>query len=794
MPATVPAKRPARSEMRLMDPMVATAQTVKGRVTCPALDRWQAAPSEPNARDLTQLVQRHRVREYKAPLPRHPKTARAVLSAVSAQGSVAAPHPHKRGRPPTVPSDEELTIARQTLQPSRTTRSKKQRPLPVPCEPSNEVSVVSIETVESAKHPLVSVEDVETPTRTRRPPKAVSVVSIETVESAKHPPRSVEDVETPKRPPRRSPKPVCPPKPVQDLVVSVETVESAKHPLVSVEDVEASKWPNRCSPKPVLFSLQRTIGEQELWARHRVAHSEDNCRRMIKVRMCKYRQWIQAREAALQQEVRDRSFNQSASAAALARPRALHAATGNADKQGSLPVRRSPPQPADGLPWQLRPKRSSYAKRGRSVPPPLASVVSIKTVETAQHLLVSVEDVKSPKRARRPPKPVSVVSIEAVEAAKLPLVSVEDVETPKRTRGPPETVLSVQTVDPPKRPGRSPKQSIPVNKLQPPRDFKDTNISLSINVNKLQPLNGFRDSNISLVSIQQRNERLLRRASIIRPVLVLPRTAPLPHPPPTTTEQMRAILEHNWHHLTALNNRVRASHAQMEGGVLYKHHSRFEVCQSRSRVRRNLVSLARCANLILEIGFNAGHSTLLMLLANPDCTVFIFDTCQHPYTLACAQYLQEAFGHHRVHLTVGDSTYTVPQFQASHPQLQFDLFHVDGDHTTPAAQQDLFNCRRMARSGSVVVFDDVNFQNLGELWRSLLATQVIRPLNTLLKSPFHAIGMYHQPSSPPPRPPVKHTWISAWESVRQDQLANSDRERALQVQARDHRHTTRSRL
>ena len=45
----------------------------------------------------------------------------------------------------------------------------------------------------------------------------------------------------------------------------------------------------------------------------------------------------------------------------------------------------------------------------------------------------------------------------------------------------------------------------------------------------------------------------------------------------------------------------------------------------------------------MEIGFNAGHSTLLSFLANPKLSFLSFDIATHKYTVPCAEYLQKHF-------------------------------------------------------------------------------------------------------------------------------------------------------
>lgn len=57
----------------------------------------------------------------------------------------------------------------------------------------------------------------------------------------------------------------------------------------------------------------------------------------------------------------------------------------------------------------------------------------------------------------------------------------------------------------------------------------------------------------------------------------------------------------------------------------------------------NISRLASTRNRILEIGFNAGYSCLLMLLANPECHITLVDLNYHRYVVPCFEYLNAQF-------------------------------------------------------------------------------------------------------------------------------------------------------
>lgn len=126
----------------------------------------------------------------------------------------------------------------------------------------------------------------------------------------------------------------------------------------------------------------------------------------------------------------------------------------------------------------------------------------------------------------------------------------------------------------------------------------------------------------------------------------------------------------------------------------------------------NLFSLGIHASQIVEIGFNAGHSALLFLLANPSSVVTCFDICHHAYTKKCFEFLSSIFPG-RLQLIIGDSTITVPQYFLENPEASFDLFHLDGSHELRIVKLDFENTLPMVKD--VIIFDDTQDEGLNHL-------------------------------------------------------------------------------
>lgn len=112
---------------------------------------------------------------------------------------------------------------------------------------------------------------------------------------------------------------------------------------------------------------------------------------------------------------------------------------------------------------------------------------------------------------------------------------------------------------------------------------------------------------------------------------------------------------------------------------------------------------------LCEVGFGAGHSTLLYLSMNPNLTVYTFDIFElGPFQAAGADFIRRGPHGTRWHAFKGDSALTVPDFAAEHPGLTCDIVHVDGNHARPFPYLDLMNLGLLAHPYTVALIDDAN--------------------------------------------------------------------------------------
>ena len=110
---------------------------------------------------------------------------------------------------------------------------------------------------------------------------------------------------------------------------------------------------------------------------------------------------------------------------------------------------------------------------------------------------------------------------------------------------------------------------------------------------------------------------------------------------------------------------------------------------------------------ICEIGVNAGHSSLLWLLAAPNASVLAFDIATHHCVEHAGAWLKRRFPA-RYSLIAGDSLVSVPAFHAAHPDVICDVWFIDGGHSHSIAAADFAAARAMAAPGALVLFDDVS--------------------------------------------------------------------------------------
>ncbi len=165
--------------------------------------------------------------------------------------------------------------------------------------------------------------------------------------------------------------------------------------------------------------------------------------------------------------------------------------------------------------------------------------------------------------------------------------------------------------------------------------------------------------------------------------------------------------------LRRLNEIVRRSGERLEGNIFYgdgeERYADRPPAEDLAPARRNVWRAVRFKQRLLEVGVNAGHSALLALSASPTLEYYGVDIMAHAYAAECVDFLKAEFPG-RVHLFPGDSREVLVRLADRSGDIEFDILHVDGGHTSEVCRSDMANCIRIARGvrGRHLLLDDVH--------------------------------------------------------------------------------------
>lgn len=205
------------------------------------------------------------------------------------------------------------------------------------------------------------------------------------------------------------------------------------------------------------------------------------------------------------------------------------------------------------------------------------------------------------------------------------------------------------------------------------------------------------------------------------------------------TEYLEAINKYDYL-FEALLNIVKSCGEYFEGNCFYYDRTYDRIKNNNKAI--NLFSIGAKGKKILEIGFNAGHSCLLFLLANPENTVDCFDICVHSYSKKCFEYLSLTFPG-RLRLFEGDSKTTLLKFKEDNPNSLYDVIHIDGSHELNDANCDFYNTLYLSKKDSIIIFDDINIYAMKFLWDGYVRDNHVKEVYSLPVDVYpHVIGKY----------------------------------------------------
>lgn len=171
----------------------------------------------------------------------------------------------------------------------------------------------------------------------------------------------------------------------------------------------------------------------------------------------------------------------------------------------------------------------------------------------------------------------------------------------------------------------------------------------------------------------------------------------------------------------------------LEGNCVYRHLS-FNQWDVLLNKRMNYQKAVRGRKNICEIGFNGGHSVLAMIISNPNAHYVLFDIGLHSYARPCFEYIKKIFPHTVIEMYWGDSRETLANYHREHPEVVFDLIHIDGGHRSEVYSVDWKNSLDVTASGSLIIFDDTNSVKVDAFLNMEIEKNIVRESLDFLKT------------------------------------------------------------
>src|SRR5210317_1291262 len=178
--------------------------------------------------------------------------------------------------------------------------------------------------------------------------------------------------------------------------------------------------------------------------------------------------------------------------------------------------------------------------------------------------------------------------------------------------------------------------------------------------------------------------------------------------------------------ISELNKIVNGS---VEGNYCFIHEKSIPI-KERSWKRQYLREAVEDCKYGLEIGFNAGHSSTIMLTANPKMKLLSLDICRYEYTIPCAKHLHERFKD-RFSFFKGSSKEILKNKKTI---VELDFIHVDGGHSLTDFYFDIDRSEKNLKPGGKLLIDDAYLPDYIKYLAYKIEEKVFKEVNTTRKS------------------------------------------------------------
>jgi len=147
--------------------------------------------------------------------------------------------------------------------------------------------------------------------------------------------------------------------------------------------------------------------------------------------------------------------------------------------------------------------------------------------------------------------------------------------------------------------------------------------------------------------------------------------------------------------------------------------------------QKNIVNLIQKTKpeKVLEIGFNAGFSALLIKMSFSSLNLTCIDINYHDYVEKCFNKISSDFSD--INILLENSNTALKKL--INKNNCYDIIHIDGDHSIKGATNDFNLCLKLSKKGTIIIFDDTNLASLNNLCESYIKKGLVVEYNEFNK-------------------------------------------------------------